>query len=402
MYMGYFSCYSRLERNRMANRKDSKGRVLKAGESQRKDLTYEYKYKDRDGKRKSVYAKDLKSLREKEKEIQKTLERGVSLDANKVLFGDLVDEYAFFKHYENEGSRVAFIKAVKRIKSHKISQEKISNITKADAKAFLMELNITYSDSVVKKEYSVCKNVFEYAIDKELVMRNPFNFSLTSILRGKKKITTAFTEQEFSSLIEEMKESKFYSYYVPHFIFLKETGLRISEFLGLTLKDIDWENRMISVNQQIQRSQTTRRIYFCGLKTKSSKAKIPLSSLAEDALKQLVENCKTPVILMDENEKQSRGGFFIVTKRGHLSDSQVWRQIFKEIENWYNENHPDISIKIHPHKFRHTTATTLLRKGLSVASTQRMLRHANPDVTLKIYTHLSEEDLKNEFRSVIK
>ena len=267
---------------------------------------------------------------------------------------------------------------------------------------FRIELNITYADSLVKKACAICKNAFEYAIDKELVTRNPFNFSLTSLLRGKKKISTAFTEQEFNSLIEEMKKSRFYSYYVPHFIFLKETGLRISEFLGLTLKDIDWENKMISVNQQIQRSPTTRRIYFCGLKTKNSKARIPLSPSAEKALKQLLENCKNPVTLMDENEKKSRSGFFIVTKKGHLSGAKEWRQIFKRIEDWYNENHPDTPIEIHPHKFRHTAATSLLRRGLSVASTQKMLRHANPEITLKVSTHLSEEDLNNEFRSVIK
>ena len=37
-----------------------------------------------------------------------------------------------------------------------------------------------------------------------------------------------------------------------------------------------------------------------------------------------------------------------------------------------------------------------------MTSTQKMLRHSNPDVTLKVYTHLSEEDLNNEFRSVIQ
>ncbi len=82
--------------------------------------------------------------------------------------------------------------------------------------------------------------------------------------------------------------------------------------------------------------------------------------------------------------------------------ANAWRKIFKQIEVLYNKKHPDTPIKIHAHKFRHTAATDLLRKGLSVPSTQKILRHANPDVTLKVYTHLSEEDLNNEFRSVIQ
>ena len=46
----------------MANRKDTKGRVLKAGESQRKDGIYMYRYIDIRGKRQSVYAGDLKDV----------------------------------------------------------------------------------------------------------------------------------------------------------------------------------------------------------------------------------------------------------------------------------------------------------------------------------------------------
>ncbi|MCD8224989.1 MAG: integrase DNA-binding domain-containing protein [Clostridiales bacterium] len=47
-------------------RKDSKGRALRAGESQRKDLIYQYRYKDVLGKRQTIYDADLKGLREKE------------------------------------------------------------------------------------------------------------------------------------------------------------------------------------------------------------------------------------------------------------------------------------------------------------------------------------------------
>ena len=66
----------------MANRKDSKGRVLKVGESQRKDGTYMYRYTDTRGKRQSVYASDLKELREKEKVIHKNLDDGIDYAAD--------------------------------------------------------------------------------------------------------------------------------------------------------------------------------------------------------------------------------------------------------------------------------------------------------------------------------
>ena len=65
-------------------RKDNKGRILRTGESQRKDLIYQYRYTDIRGKRQTVYSSDLKELREKEKEIQKQLDDGIDYAAGKI------------------------------------------------------------------------------------------------------------------------------------------------------------------------------------------------------------------------------------------------------------------------------------------------------------------------------
>lgn len=55
----------------MERRKDNKGRVLKEGESQRKDGMYQYRYTDKFGKRKYFYSKDLKELRKQEEDLKK-------------------------------------------------------------------------------------------------------------------------------------------------------------------------------------------------------------------------------------------------------------------------------------------------------------------------------------------
>ena len=61
-------------------RKDSKGRVLRTGESERKDGLYQFRYEDISGKRQTIYDRDLNELRKKEKEIQKQLDEGVSFN----------------------------------------------------------------------------------------------------------------------------------------------------------------------------------------------------------------------------------------------------------------------------------------------------------------------------------
>ena len=58
-------------------RKDSKKRVLKEGEYQRSNGTYEYRWRSENGKRNNVYAKSLEELREKEAEIQRDRSDGM-------------------------------------------------------------------------------------------------------------------------------------------------------------------------------------------------------------------------------------------------------------------------------------------------------------------------------------
>ena len=60
-------------------RKDHKGRILRTGESQRKDLIYQYRYTDIRGKRQSIYSSDLKELREKEKKSRSSLTKGLTM-----------------------------------------------------------------------------------------------------------------------------------------------------------------------------------------------------------------------------------------------------------------------------------------------------------------------------------
>ena len=65
-------------------RKDNKGRLLRTGESQRKDLTYMYRYTDMRCKRQCVYADDLNKLREKEKKIQLDTLQGLDISGGAI------------------------------------------------------------------------------------------------------------------------------------------------------------------------------------------------------------------------------------------------------------------------------------------------------------------------------
>ena len=72
-------------------RKDNKKRVLKEGEYQRANGTFEYKWRDRRGKRHSVYAKTLDELRDKELDVLRDVLDGVRSEGKDITIGSEAD-----------------------------------------------------------------------------------------------------------------------------------------------------------------------------------------------------------------------------------------------------------------------------------------------------------------------
>jgi len=81
----------------MIRRKDSAGRVLKDGEHQRKNGTYEFKYRSKSGRRHSVYAKTLEELREKEIDVLRNTLDGLRIESKELTLNDLFRSWSRLK-----------------------------------------------------------------------------------------------------------------------------------------------------------------------------------------------------------------------------------------------------------------------------------------------------------------
>ncbi len=75
-------------------RKDKRGYVLRTGETQRKDGRYVYTYTNKYGQRKSIYAKTLPELRQKERKSIRDREDGLDPDAaDRITLNEMFDKY---------------------------------------------------------------------------------------------------------------------------------------------------------------------------------------------------------------------------------------------------------------------------------------------------------------------
>ena len=122
-------------------RRDSKGRVLKDGESQRANGTYDYRYTDIHKKRRCIYAKTLTELRKKEDEVRRDIADGIDYAAGEITVSELVGRYMSLKRDIGHNTLRAYGTVINRIKESELGQSKVRNVKLSDAKRFYIMLH---------------------------------------------------------------------------------------------------------------------------------------------------------------------------------------------------------------------------------------------------------------------
>ena len=241
-------------------RRDNKGRVLKDGESQRKNGTYDYRYTDIHKKRRCIYAKSLTELRRKEADIQRDLADGVDYAAGEITVAELVDRYINLKRGLKQNSIRAYSSAVKRVHSDPFGQRRIRTVKLSDAKGWFVALHDNgIKQNTISVLQSIVRPAFEMAVDDDMIRKNPFKFKLSDVIPNDAFVRDALTKEQQDKYLQFIRDYGHGNYYNDIMILLG-TGLRVSELYGLTRSDIDFERRWIYVRHQLCRS--AERPYF--------------------------------------------------------------------------------------------------------------------------------------------
>ncbi len=182
-------------------RKDNKERVLKTGESQRKDLIYQYRYTNVHGKRQTIYSSDLKELREKEKVIQKQLDDGIDYAAGEVAVITLLERYISLKQGVRYNTKVGYNFVLNLIKKEDFGYRQIRDIKVSDAQQWIMKLhNDGKGYSTITSVRGVVKPAFQMAYNEDIIRRNPFDFKLVGVVPNDSLKRIAMTEEVYHSL----------------------------------------------------------------------------------------------------------------------------------------------------------------------------------------------------------
>ena len=387
-----------------AKRRDKKGRVLQMGETQDANGRYVYRYRTPLGERKAVYSWRLtnadptptgkrkeKSLREKEKEIQQELRKGVYCDDTTVC--ELVEKYLRLKTGVRQSTRANYQFVQNILAKEEFGKRMIRKVKTSDAKLFLIKLQEDGRGySTIHCIRGVLRPAFQMAVDDEMLLKNPFEFQLHTVVVNDSVKREAITRDQERKFLKFLEEDSHYSRYYDAFFLLFKTGLRISEFCGLTIRDIDFKNKVLHINHQLQRAKNMTYTVET-TKTDSGIRNIPMSEEVAAAFRRIIKNRPKPNL---EPMIDGYSGFLFLDKNDMPLVAQHWEKYFRLAVEKYNEIYRVQMPNITPHVCRHTYCSNMAKSGMNPKTLQYLMGHADIGVTLNTYTHLKEEDAKEE------
>lgn len=391
-------------------RRDNRNRILRNGESQRSDGRYMFKYLDSLGQVKYVYSWRLDkndrtppgrkrelSLREKEKQIEADLFDQIVPRGGEMTVLDLVRKYVSLKTGIRHNTEANYNFVIHILEKEDFGWKRIDTVKLSDAKAWLIKLQKDGRGySSIKTVRGVIRPAFQMAMDDDYIRKNPFEFQLATVVVNDSVTREAITRKQERSFLEFIKADSHFSRYYDGIYILFHTGLRISEFVGLTISDLDFENRKINVNHQLQRDRNMNYIIE-DTKTSSGTRLVPMMDDVYDCFKRILSARAKPKV---EPMIDGYTGFLFLDKNGMPMVALHWEKYFQHILEKYNSIYKVQLPKITPHVCRHTFCSNMAKSGMNPKTLQYIMGHSDIGVTLNTYTHLGFDDVQEEMKRV--
>lgn len=397
-------------------RRDSKNRVLRNGESQRKDGRYVYVYVDGNGNQKFLYSwklentdrvpqgkRDCVSLRDKIKVLNKNLDDGITPDGGNLTVLRLVEKYIGQKTGVRHNTEANYKFVVNIIKREDFGTKRIDKVKLSDAKEWLIKLQQVDGRgySTIHTVRGIVRPAFQMAVDDDLLRKNPFEFQLNTVVVNDSVTRKSITRKQERAFLEFIKNDKHFCRYYEGIYILFKTGLRISEFVGLTESEIDFDNKKIKVDHQLQRKRNMEYIIE-DTKTDSGERYVPMTKEVMECFHCIINNRKKPKIepiIYDKNGIAYKK-FLFLDKNDMPMVALHWEKYFQHICEKYNKTYKDELPKITPHVCRHTFCSNMAKSGMNPTTLQYIMGHSDIAVTLNTYTHVSYEDAEKEMKRV--
>ena len=377
---------------------DLNGKELGKGLSQRQNGIYQARYVDRFGRRVTLYDRNLYRLKEDLKEAlqgdkeQKELCRGTSRKGMTLdkWFDTWMDVYKYGKL--RESTRSNYIRIYQKHIAPTLGRKQLSEISHKHVQRLINNLDKEGCGYATKSRCRIILyDMFNKAILDDYILKNPARaISMRDKNRFERRVLSEEEQKDFFNTAAG-------TFYNNLFVVAINTGLRQGELCGLTTDDIDFTGHVIKVRKtllyQKYACDSKKEFHFGDPKTESSNRVVPITKACEEALqKQLMQR---DIIFSKLSAKPVTGfeDLVFVTKYGTPICNELVCEAISKIVNEINSMRDDAD-KFEPfscHCFRHTFATRCFEAGVAPKTVQAYLGHSSLQMTMDLYTHVTDE-----------
>ena len=396
----------------LKRRKDSKNRVLRSGETERKSGGYQYRWESGDRKRHYVYAKTLDQLRKREKQIEKDNVDGIRLVSMKMTINDVYDIWEGLKKGLKSNTFNNYKYMYNHFVRNDLGQYKIRTLKVTDIRRFYNKLvdvrglKVSSLDTI----QLIIHQVLDLAVQDDLVRKNVSDNGLRELkrMRGIDSIPRkSLTIEQQNLFLNYLQNTDKYKHWYPTFAVMLGTGLRVGELTGLRWEDIDFKNNLIKVNHTLvfyERSKSSKTGFGINTpKTKAGFRTIPMIKTVREALQKQQTYLQKEQIRSVDNIDGFRD-FIFLNRFGHVQNqgplNKALKRIirdcnFAELDKNHSINNDCLLPNFSCHVLRHTFTTRLVESGMNVKVIQNVLGHSDIQTTLNIYADVTR-DMKNQ------
>ena len=255
---------------------------------------------------------------------------------------------------------------------------------------------VTFTDgkgfSTIHNIRGVLRLAFQMAVDDDILVKNPFGFQLQTVLVNDSVTREALSKDKMQKFLKFVHDDVVYCKYYEVVYILFHTGMRISEFCGLTLRDIDIQNKTVNIDHQLQRTADMRYI-IVETKTDAGKRKIPITDDVATMFQAIIEDREAPVV---EKIIDGYSGFLFYDKEGKTLVALHWQNRFNNMVKRYNDIYRIQLPNITSHVCRHTYCSNQAKAGMNPKTLQYLMGHSDISVTMNVYTHINFDDAEEE------
>ena len=343
-----------------------------------------------------VTSKEAKSL---EAEFIQQCETNTLLADGNIKFKDYAQEWLDGLIGIQETTREGYQYKLQNVIPH--LNFKIKDIKNSHIKNALRLLSKTKSKTTMQHCFKVTKQVLDQAVTDDLIHKNPCatfkrTTNMTLDVLDKPKALTTDQQQKFINYLESEKSKGIYEHQLFIFGFLAlRTGMRRGELAALKWEDIELISGEVDVNKAAFHIRSEKKV---GIKSTKTKAGLRIIKLHKDDVAVIQEYKNAHAEFYLQHGIRFVHDWLFPTPNGDLTTVSLWSHRIADCMKRLQIPHT-------LHNLRHTHASNLLMNNFPLIQLSHRLGHADPHVTLKVYSHFAKawkSRLKNIWKKLEK